>query len=289
METMNSEAQFKELVLNAFNGLPQQQQQVADYLLDNLDEIPFLTVPTLAKRVGVSEATIVRFAQRVGYDGFSGLKTNLTTLVRDRVAAQTNIEEVFKPKGKDNLSLVVQKELANIQDLSKDIDLETFEQAANAIFEADHIFTFGFGISAHLSSLATYLLTQIGLRATTLSTRFSSPMEQMVILRETDLMLVFSFPPFSVGTIKMVEDAKQRGIRVVAVSDRLTAPISVHADYTLQVRTHNHMFTNSIGAVVTLLNALATEIAIKHGDHAVPAVAKINRILAEDESVIKDR
>ncbi|CAM2006503.1 MurR/RpiR family transcriptional regulator [Acanthopleuribacter pedis] len=287
MEDMTSEAQFKELVLNAFKDLPQQQQQVADFLLDHLDEIPFLTVPTLAKRVGVSEATIVRFAQRVGYDGFSGLKTNLTTLVRDRVTAQTSIEDVFKPNGKDNLSLVVQKELANIQDLSKDIDLETFEGAANTLFASDHIFTFGFGISAHLSSLATYLLTQIGLRATTLSTRFSSPMEQMVILRENDVMLVFSFPPFSRGTIKMVEDAKQRGIKVVAVSDRLTAPISAHADYTLQVRTHNKMFTNAIGAAVTLLNALATEIAIKHGDHAVKAVAKINRILAEDEGVLK--
>ncbi len=49
------------------------------------------------------------------------------------------------------------------------------------------------------------------------------------------------------------------------------------------------MFTNAIGAAVTLLNALATEIAIKHGDHAVKAVAKINRILAEDEGLLKER
>ncbi|CAM2066151.1 MurR/RpiR family transcriptional regulator [Sulfidibacter corallicola] len=289
MAPLTNEAEFKDLVLKAFNDLPAQQQQVAEYMVEHLDEVPFLTVPTLAKHCGVSEATIVRFAQRVGYDGFSGMKTNLTDMVRDRVTSSrgTGLEEALAPAGTDSLSLVVQQEMQNLQSLAKDVDLDVFEEAAATLFQSGHIFTFGFGISAHLAGLATYLLTQIGLRASTLSTRFSAPLEQMIVMRETDALLLFSFPPFSVPTIKMAEQAAARGIKVVAISDRLTAPVAPFADHLIQVRTHNRMFTNAIGAVSVFLNALITEIALKHGDHAAEAMTKINRILATDENVIQ--
>ena len=61
-------------MLAQFEGLPAQQQAAASFFLDHLKDVPFLSVPELARRARVSEATIVRLAQRLGYSGFSDLK-----------------------------------------------------------------------------------------------------------------------------------------------------------------------------------------------------------------------
>lgn len=293
MSLVERESDFKKLVLEHYEGLPPQQRSVAEYLLEHLREVPFVSVPELARRAGVSEATVVRFAQRVGYSGFASLKQELLEAVRQRVAPHregaTGAGELFAqpPDGVDDaLASVARQEITNIRRSVHDLDREVFQRAASVVFKADHVFTFGLGISAHLAEILTYLLQQIGLRSTTLSTRFSSPLEQLVALRPSDLLLVFSFPPYSRQTLEMVQAVRDRGIPSVAVCDRLTAPVAGIAHHVLAVRSDNMMFTNSFAAVSVLCNALVTEIALRYRDHAAEAVSEINRILSEDDRLI---
>ncbi len=286
------ESDFKRLVVDSYEALPQQQKLVADYVLDHFQEVPFLSVPELAERSGASEATVVRFAQRIGFDGFAGMKTRLLEDVRERVVRpvldpETN--ELFdRLPAEDSLAVVARQEIGNIQQSVGDLDREAFAGAATALYRADHVYTFGLGISAHLADLMTYLLTQVGLRANALSSRFSSPLEQLVALRPSDCVCVFSFPPYSRSTIDMVREAAGRGFPTVAITDRATSPVGQIARHVLPVRSENMMFTNSIAAVSVLLNALATEIALRHRDHAATAVSRISRILAQDGDTLGD-
>jgi len=284
MAQITSEDEFRDLVLEHLDRFPPQQQQIAAYLMDHLEELPFLSVPSLAARVAVSEATVVRFAQRIGFEGFTAMKALLTDLVRGRVASRGHQSEQNGGVG-DVLESIIAEETANIARLS-DIRERDLRAAATAVFEADHVYCFGLGISSYLADLAGYLLTQVGIRASVLSTRFSSPLEQTVKLRQGDLLLVFSYPPFSAQTVAMVADVTDRGITTLAVTDRLTAPVAPHADHLFRVPSNNRLFTNTLGAVSVFLNALITEIATLHDDHASEALGKINRILSRDENLI---
>ena len=70
-EPFAHERGFRARILAVYENLSPQQRQVADYVLEHLREVAFSSVPELAVEAGTSEATIVRFAQSVGYDGFS--------------------------------------------------------------------------------------------------------------------------------------------------------------------------------------------------------------------------
>lgn len=290
MHLAERESDFRQRVLERYDRLPPQQQTAADYLLAHLREVPFLSVPELARRSGASEATIVRLAQRLGYDGFSGLKEDLLEALRERMRPRSGLGEEMEAladtSADETVAAVARQEVANIQRSLEELDSRTFQQVASALFKADHVYTFGLGISSHLADLLCYLLSQIGLRADPLSARFSTPLEQIVPLRPTDLLFVFSFPPYSRQTIEMVRGAAERGIPTVAVTDRPTAPVAPAARHTLTVHTENMMFTNSIAALSVLLNALVTEIAVRHRDHAVEAVSELNRLFGEDEGLI---
>ncbi|HET9626520.1 MAG TPA: MurR/RpiR family transcriptional regulator, partial [Kofleriaceae bacterium] len=276
---LETPADLAALVRARSASLPPQQRAVADLLVERLDESPFFSVPTLAERAGVSEATVVRVAQRLGFSGFPELKAALLELVRARLAGGSPAPA---HAGTDALSAVTRLEADNLDRLQRGLDRTTFEAAAAALSSADHVFTFGAGLSAHLAELAAYLLVQAGVRTSALSVRFTSPSEQIIMLRPDDALIALSLPPYSRPTLDLLAAAAERAIPTVVITDKLTAPASSIARHALAVPTHNVLFTNALAAVVALINALGVEIARQRGGDGLRALSELNRILAAD-------
>lgn len=271
-------------------SLSPQQRVIAEYFLGHVQEIPFLSVPELAERTGASEATVVRFCQRIGYSGYSDLKMALVDLAREEMKASSADMPVTQDAdaGKDFLSAMAKLEQHNIDRTLDSIDRPTFRQVAASIFKADHIFTFGLGISAYLADLAAYLFTEHGLRSTCLATRYTSPREQLVVLRPSDLVVAFSLPPYSKQTLEVLEESRDKGVPTVVVTDKTTAPGVALARDALVVSSHGMSFNNATSSVNVLLNALVIEIASRHRGETADAISRINRILREQTYAVDD-
>lgn len=283
------EADLRERIARLHAELTPQQQAVARALVENLRDLPFLSVPDLAERSGASEATVVRFAQRLGYAGFAELRSELLGALRDRLFSSrdaASAEGAAASEADDTLANVARLEMDNIRRSTDEIDREAFRRAAVAVLRADHVFAFGLGISAHLAGLLAYLLGQIGIRATPLATNLSSPLEALVSLRPSDLLAVFSLPPYSAQTIDLTRRAAEEGIPTLAVTDRLDAPAALGARHAIPIRSENLMFTNAFAAVSVLVNAFAIEVGLRSREHAGQAVSTISEILERDPNVI---
>lgn len=285
-------AGIRESVLNHHAELTPRQRAVADFLLGNLPEAPFLSIPELARRSRTSEATVVRLAQRLGYGGFSDLKARLQEELREKVApppGSPEAGELFtRDPTEDTLTAVARQEVENIRETVGRLDRQLFALAARAMYRADHIYSFGLGISSYMAELLAYLLTQVGGRATPLSRRYSSPFEQLFSLRASDLLCVFSFPPYSKPTIELAREASERGIPTLAITDLPTAPAARVSRLVLTVQSRNLMFTNSVAAVTVLLNSLVTEIARTDRERAAATASRITRLLARDPEIWRE-
>ncbi len=280
----------RDRILAAATSLSRRQQAIADFVLEKYHEVPFLSVLEIAERTGASEATVVRFCQRIGYSGYSDMKTALVDALRNEMqeAADSSAEPATADISRDALAAVAQLEQHNIRRLVAGIDKQAFRSVAAALFKADHIFTVGFGISAYHADFASYLFTEHGLRSTCLATRFTSPREQLITLRPSDLVVAFSFPPYSKQTLEILEESRQRGIPTVVVTDRATAPSAPIADHALIVSSRRMTFTNASAAVHVLLNALVVEIAERHRGETVNAISRINEILRDKHYLVDD-
>ncbi len=277
-------------VIRNVASLTPQQRVIAEYFLDHMQEIPFLSVPELAERTGTSEATVVRFCQRIGYSGYSDLKMALVDLAREEMKSSSgsDVDPGDDDAGKDFLGAMAKLEQHNIGRTLDSVDRRTFHQVAASLFKADHVFTFGLGISAYLADLAAYLFTEHGLRSTCLATRYTSPREQLVVLRPSDLVIAFSFPPYSRQTLEVLEESRDKGVPTVVVTDKTTAPGVPLARDALVVSSHGMSFNNATSSVNVLLNALVIEIASRHRGGTVDAISRINRILREQTGLVVD-
>ncbi|MSP64589.1 MAG: MurR/RpiR family transcriptional regulator [Bacteroidetes bacterium] len=262
---MNRYKEIKGKIKRKYKLLPKNQKNVAHYILNNFDKIPFINVHELSVATHVSVASIVRFSQRTGYKGFSELRNEITKSLQKELYKKENIFQLGKKNIKqDILTEVANLDMKNINESLNLIDRNTFNYIINKISTSGKVYTVGLGISYLLAEILSYQLTQVGISSSVLNHSHAIFNEQILFIKPKDLLIVFSFPPFSKETIEAAEYAKKRKIEVFAITNNPASPVTFIAKSNLIIKSENMLYTNSFSAVSVLINTIATACAIKN-------------------------
>jgi DNA-binding MurR/RpiR family transcriptional regulator len=279
---------LRSLILARYTELPGNQRKAADFLLQRLREAPFLSIVEIEKQSGTSKATVVRLAQNLGFSGFLELRAKLLERVQSQIR-QTDLFPVPpSTEGEETLTLVAHQDIRNINQTVNHLDREAFTEVVKMIVRASHVYTVGLGISSLMSQTLAYSLNQVAVKATALVHDCETFVEQLPFITPSDMMIAFSFPPYSRETVDLAKAAAARRIRVVGITDKVTSPISFHCVNVLPIRSHNRLFTNSFSAISVVINALATEVALRNRSKAVKALKDIERLLQDSGHYVHD-
>lgn len=284
---MDRYKEIKEKITSKYNSLPKNQKKIADYFINNFDKIPFVNVQDLSDATGTSVASVVRFSQRAGFKGFSELREAITGSLQKELTNKQifPLFEIHKIKD-DLLTSVANLDIKNINDTLNLIERNTFKYVIDRISRADRVFTAGLGISYLLSELLAYQLTQVGISSSVLQHSHTLFNEHILFLNPKDLLIVFSFPPYSKETIEAAEFAKKRKIEVIAITNQQAAPVTFFTSANLIVKSENMLFTNSFAAISVLINAIATACAIKNKQRAKKVLKESEEIMINQNQVI---
>lgn len=275
--------EIKDRIRSKYDSLPKNHRKIAEFFINNFDRIPFLNVQDLSKSTGASVASIVRFAQRSGYKGFSELRDAIT----DSLQKGMHNSEIFPLLAKhkfddDLLTEVANLDIKNINETLNHIERKSFNYVINRLSSAESVLTGGLGISYLLAEILAYQLTQVGIRSSVLLHTHTLFHEQILFLSSKDLLVLFSFPPYSKETIEVAKFAKERRIDVIAITNVPASPITQYSKANLIVESRNMLFTNSFAAISVLINAVATSCAVKDK-------ARAKKILRESEGIAVDQ
>jgi DNA-binding MurR/RpiR family transcriptional regulator len=237
------------------------QKQLANFILENIQTIPLLSVNDVAEAAKVSSATVVRFTRVLGYNGYMEFRNQLMELLKEQLSPLEKYKKTLSEKDQlqNSLERVSQTVIENINHSLEQNSLDNFKHIVHHIRSSDNIFCMGMGISHYLAEILAYLLKLYMKKAFVLSSDSPSFPEQIILLNPGDLLFVFSFPPYSRPTVDAARQAQEDGIPVISFTDKKTAPVSEFSEHLLVARTDNILFTNSLGAISVLMNALVTE------------------------------
>jgi DNA-binding MurR/RpiR family transcriptional regulator len=275
--------EIKDRIKSKYNSLPKNHRKIADYFINNFDRIPFLNVQNLSESTGASVASIVRFAQRSGYKGFSDLRD----AIADSLQRGLHNSEIFpllvKHKIEDDLlSEVANLDIKNINDTLNLIERKSFNYIIERISAARKVYTGGLGISYLLAEILAYQLTQVGINSSVLVHTHTLFHEQVLYLNSKDLLVLFSFPPYSTETVDLARFSQERKIDTIAITNKPASPITFYTKANLIVESRNMLFTNSFAAISVLINAIATSSAVKDKPRA-------KKILKESEEILESQ
>lgn len=249
--------------------------------MQHLGEAPFLSVVEIEKQSGASKATVVRLAQSLGFSGFLEMRSRLLEGVQSQIRRPDLFPVPPTPRGEETLAMVAHQDIKNISQTVSNIDRKAFAEVVTMILRASHVYTVGLGISNLMARTLAYSLNQVAVKATPFVHDSETFIGQLPFLGPSDLLIAFSFPPYSRETVELVRAASAKRVRVVGITDRLTSPVSFHSAAVLPIRSQNRLFTNSFSAISVLINALTTEVALRNRPRAVKALKETERLLHE--------
>ncbi len=259
------------------------QKLLANYITEHYEKAVYLTASKLGQIVGVSESTVVRFANELGYDGYPSLQRALEELVKVRLTALQRME-VSKGRMDQShiLTSILQADMDNIKATLEMADEEEFKKAVDAILRSRRIYILGVRSCASLAAFLGFYMNLLFDDVRLIHTNsVSETFEQMLKIGAEDVVIGISFPRYSKRTVRAMEFAKSRGAKVVAVTDSDVSPLIPFSDYTLKARSDMVSFVDSLVAPLSLLNSLIVALSIGRRDEITHSLSSLESIWKE--------
>ena len=201
--------------------LPRAEQQLADYILSNPDHIRDMPSQMLAKAVGISQASVVRFTQKLGYKGYPDFKFAIS----DSLYHQAPTSNTDKLHGEisldDTFSTMSQKLLAskiNVLQKTHAINAQTsFEQAALLLRSAKRVLLCGKGGSALVAKDFSFKLQKLGTAALA-ETDTHVQLANVANYTRDDVLVVLSESGETPDSVKITEQAAANGVQIISIT-----------------------------------------------------------------------
>ncbi|ACD23182.1 MurR/RpiR family transcriptional regulator [Clostridium botulinum] len=267
------------LIQIKFSRLSKGQKLIAEYILKNYDKAAFMTAARLGTSVGVSESTVVRFANELGFSGYPKLQKALQELIKNKLTTVQRIElqNDYYSDG-DALKGVLKADMENIRATLEKINQNVFENVVQSIFEAKRIYIIGLRSSTALAEFLGFYLNVILQNVRIVSYGISDIFEQMINIGEDDLVIGIGFPRYAAKTIDVLAFAQDRSAKVVAITDSLLSPLASKADYALIAQSNMASFVDSLVAPLSVINALVIAVGMREKDRISTTFGSLEQI-----------
>lgn len=264
-------------------GFSKGQKQIARYILEHYDKAAFMTASRLGVTVGVSESTVVRFATELGYNGYPHLQRALQEMIRNKLTSVQRMEVAGdRMGGRDVLQTVLHADTDMIRVTLDEIDRDAFQGAVDALMGAKRIYILGVRSSSALASFLGFYFNLLFENVTLVHTNSVSEIfEQVLRVGPGDVLFGISFPRYSKRTLSAMKYARDRGARVIALTDSQLSPLARVADHVLLARSDMASFVDSLVAPLSVINALIVAVGMSRRDEIEQTFNKLERIWEE--------
>jgi len=267
---------------STYSQLSDGKQRVAQFILDDWQEVAFCTATELGRRVGVSPSVVVRFASDLGYDGYADLQKVLKSRVR-RYLTTTERHDISSQQaggGRQMFETVAAQDIDNIKLTLRENDIATLNRAVKLLLGSEQIMIAARRASRGPAILLDEYLNIVFGNATLLPPDAGDSPNLLKKAGPKTLLIAISLPRYSASTLRCVSFLKEQGARVVAITDSLVAPIARQADVVLIVKADGLSFARSHVATVSVINQLFAMIGIRDS-------ASVRQNLEEYEELVE--
>jgi len=255
--------QISEIVRDRFENFTKSERRIARYILKNQDEAAFLPASELSERLRLSEATVVRFAQTLGFSGFPEMRTSLQDQYRSRVTHSARIRERLDELrlAGDIFEQMTISEIDFLTQALQTVDREALRQAVDLLQERKRVFVFGLGPSITLVDLLEIRLTRFGRHVIPLTTAGREVLDSLLLLTADDLMFVIGFFDVTPTLQLILEHAQNQGCPTILLTDVLSPLVGEKADIVLTARRGPVSAFHSLTVPMTIINTLLLSLA----------------------------
>ena len=271
---------FSQMISEKFNGLTKSEKRIANYIRKNPEECAFLSAGELATRLGLSEATMVRFARSLGFPSYPAMRASLQTAFRHRVTHSARLRtrlDDLREAG-DIFDRLVASEIDYLTQTLETVDRKALHQAEDLLRSHPRVFLFGLGPSISLVDMMQLRLQRFGHQVIPLTTSGREFLEPLLLMNDQDLLVVFCFFDVTPALQMVLDVAENANCPVIMITDTLGPIVGSKADVVLSAKRGPVSGFHSIVVPMTIVNAMLLALAQDESEQALATLDQLDEL-----------
>lgn len=252
---------IEDLLKEKYGEMSKTQKRIAGHIIKNIVETSYSSVNALAKSVGTSEASIIRFCNFLGYNGFPELKKELQKTTKQHNSMQNRVRKSYAAYGEKEavIAKVFNDDIMRIEKTLETMNMEDFFSACDEIILANRVFIIASRSAAALGSFFQYylnmaignvqLIDDVGCKADVLSS-----------IKSDETVIGLTFSRYARSTSELFHYAAEHNANMIGITDTTLSPIVPDSQYCFFTETSMPTYLDSFAAPLALINAFLTEI-----------------------------
>ncbi|MEU4292321.1 MurR/RpiR family transcriptional regulator [Kribbella sp. NPDC026596] len=273
-----------ERVASRIDSLTATERKIAEYLSAHPQEAAFSSAEELGKATGTSDASVVRTAKALGFDGLPGLKRSLQGELQALLSPANRLSNSlasFEDGAEGILTATLRDHIERLQQAERSIDPQAFEHAVELIDQARETVICGFAGLDGISSYTATHLNRIGRRARTASSTGYQLADRLLMLGPEDVVIVIAHNRIIVETRVILDLCAEVGARAILITDTLGEALRDQVDAVLSAPTSRPGTFTSQATVLILLEALVIAVAARNQDRSLETTDRMNQLREE--------
>lgn len=275
---MTSTESISEALRRVYPELGRSQQRVARIILDDPTAAILMAAAELAERVGVHPATVVRLAQRLGYDGYPAMQKEIRAKLSQYPTFLHQVERTGSlPDAQALFQQVFGQARRNIEHAMQTVDVTVLEEFAAALVSARRISIVGIGVARPVADYLASSLQITGLHVTLPADPIALT-QQVALLDEADAVVLVDFHRYYREVTRLAQVAKESGATVLAITDSQVADFARLTDQLVVVPSEGAAPRTSLTAAMALVESILALVTLRYRTVAEASMQRLDRI-----------
>ncbi|MEA4973804.1 hypothetical protein SDC9_81682 [bioreactor metagenome] len=279
------ELKFISEITTQYDSFTKVFRKIADYILKDYMQLPFLSIQEVANATSVSPASIHRFCIQLGYPGFSAFQREVQVFMQKNLA-ETESEEYrnWKQSGNSILQKQIDLNTTVLQEMLNEDLAINFDKSVEAIQKAKRVYIIGLRASYGIAALLYNLLHEYMDNVYLLTLGIDDIYDHIANINSDDLLFSIGFKAYTKYTVEIIKQFHKMGAVTITLTDKYTSPLAFNSDICLIPGNT----TPSYGFVmaVTIVKALSVAINNIHDPEILKLYERKQDLLLENDILI---
>ena len=239
-------------------SFPAAQRLVAAYVVENYNQIPFLSITTLAKNIGVSDNTVIKFCNQLGFQKFTEFKRVFSDYAHSELVmfnklsetGEGDIENSFFAQGLEEDSAAIHATLTN------PVNQQNLPEMLSMLDKAKNIYITGGRGSAIMAALFANMLRYLGYKVHDISTGVGDYLDRLSMVEKDDLVIVISFPRYTAQIVNAAKYLHEQGVPIVLITDTGLSPALPYENLSFHCSYDSNYYFPTFGGCLSLIGVI---------------------------------
>lgn len=273
----------RDRLMNADGGFSNAELKVVRTLLANYPAAGLTTISRLAKAAEVSDPTVLRLANRLGYDGFGEMQAALLAEVEAHMRSPLTLQPAQPLQAENAYQAVLLATLARCDEVAKGTATADYERTVTLLADPKlRLLCLGGRFSRFIAGILQRCLHHLRPGTELLDGSAADIADRLADVDKRHLLIVFDYRRYQSDTVAFARQSHERGAQILLFTDTWRSPIADFADLTLTAPTDTESPFDTLVSPLLQVEALVAGLARKLEGEWPDRVAALEAIRTEN-------